>query len=370
MLLIGNAVSNRITMLRPLLIIGVVFLHVAGISDIPSERGPELFSWFAGFFKNGIFRGTVPTMSLISGYLLFSSGLDRLPKRLFSKKFITLAIPFLIFNVYYLIFMVVVNSTVGPAFPRLESLLQSPLRFISVMFGIGEYPLNGPLHFVRDMMVAIILVPAMSVLIRNAPWIGLVVLAIFFGSNMDGVLIFRASSLILFYIGGMAAVYKWDVLALDKFAKPCLAVLIVLCLVQIGFRIDNNALLIMVSPFLIWPSVSLLVGTKIEQWAIRFCKYSFFIFVAHMPIIDSLWWGVLNHASWIPYPIYWFAAPLLTVGLLKVIYDMAMKIAPKPFNLAIGSRAAKPVFVDRRRAARPADAPVYSPEVRLTLTNT
>lgn len=364
---ISKVVSDRISMLRPLLIIGVVFVHIAGISDHPSEITPSLFNWFAAFFKNGVFRGTVPTMSLISGFLLFSAGLDQSPLRLFKKKFATLAIPFLIFNIYCFLFMAGMNLGFGSVFPGLPILNQSIGHFIAVIFGLTGYPINGPLHFVRDMMVAIALVPLLSVILRNCPWIGLIFLVIFFGTNMDGTLIFRASSLILFYIGGAAAIYNWNLLALDKHAKGCLVLFMAACLIIIGFRIDDNTFLVTVAPFLIWPSAALLKNTKVEAWAIGFCRYSFFIFAAHMPIIMSSWWVVTHHARWIPYPVYWFAAPISTVMLLKLIYDIAMKVTPEAFSFLIGSRADRPLFVDRRSVRRPVDAPVYSQEMRQSL---
>ena len=88
-------------------------------------------------------------------------------------------------------------------------------------------------------------------------------LALVFGTDMDRQLIFRASSLLLFYIGGAAAVYRWNVLALDRYAKQCLALLAVMCVAIIGFRIDDNTVLVMAAPFLIWPAASLDAVTRV-----------------------------------------------------------------------------------------------------------
>lgn len=366
---LSKEVSDRISMLRPLLIIGVVFVHIAGISDLPSQLVPGAFNWFAAVFKNGVFRGTVPTMSLISGYLLFNAKLDKTPQKLFVKKLSTLLVPFIIFNIYYFLFMVGIKSTIGLEFPNLNNLQKIPLDLLLSIFGIIEIPINGPLHFVRDMMVAVMLVPLLSIFLRKSPWLGLLLLIAIFGTDMDGLLVFRASSLILFYIGGAAAVYNWNVLALDKYAKPFLAIFMAACLATIAFQIDDNTILVTASPFLIWPAASLLRNSRLEAWAIRFCKYSFFIFVAHMPIMETLWFGVLHYARWIPYPVYWFAAPVATVAILKVTYDFSMKIAPRSFNFIIGARADKPIVVDRRRAPRAVGASVYSPEMRLAMAN-
>lgn len=129
---LSKEVSDRIAMLRPLLIIGVVFVHIQGISDVPSEIGVGVFEWIAAFFKNGFFRATVPTMSLISGFLLFSSDIVKYPRRLFEKKFSTLVIPFLIFNLYALGVMSGMNLLFDNPFPRISEFLVSPARFAGV----------------------------------------------------------------------------------------------------------------------------------------------------------------------------------------------------------------------------------------------
>jgi len=86
---LNKEVSNRIAVLRPVLIFGVVFVHVQGMSELMSQVGPGIFAKFAAFFRNGVFRGTVPTLALISGFLLFGARLDQSPLKMFHKKFRT-----------------------------------------------------------------------------------------------------------------------------------------------------------------------------------------------------------------------------------------------------------------------------------------
>jgi succinoglycan biosynthesis protein ExoH len=362
--LLKEDVSKRIALLRPILILGVVFVHTSGISDNPSQLDPNLFNSIAAFFKNGVFRGTVPTMSLIAGFLLFSAGLDQAPLKMFKKKFMTLVIPFFLFNVCALALMLSTNGLLGPAFPGIATLPQSTYDAAKHIFGLSGYPINYPLHFVRDMIVTIALVPLLSVAIRTAPWIGLAALAIIFGTNQDGILVLRSSSLILFYIGGIAAVYKWDVLVLDKHATLCLAVFLALCAVYIVFGIDDNTVLVMAAPFLIWPAVSMLKGSRLETSLLGFSKYSFFVFVSHAPFMTIAWWVITRHARWIPYPVYWVCAPILVIALLKVMYDVAEKLCPRVLRFSIGARVARPVVLERRRTPRAANAPVFSPTLR------
>jgi succinoglycan biosynthesis protein ExoH len=366
---LSKDVSSRIAMLRPILIFGVVFVHVAGMSDLPSEVPPGLFMTFASYVKNAVFRGTVPTMSLIAGFLLFSQGLDLLPSKMFRKKFLTLFVPFMLLNMACYLMMDTFNGAFGPqVFPGFHVMQQVTgdwgFERLNRVFGITMYPINGPLHFVRDMLVTLLFVPIMSGLIRKAPWAGLAAIAVFFGFDFDGPLIMRATSLMLFYIGGVAAVHGWNVLGADKYARQCLLAFLVMCAVLIAFRIDDNTFLVIVAPFLMWPAASLLRHTRIEGWAIKYSKYSFFVFAAHWPFMTLAWWMLKTHVRWLPFPVFWAISPILTILLLKVVYDAAMLVAPNVFNVIIGTRARKPAFVERRKSPRPVNAPVWSEDDR------
>lgn len=365
---INKNVSNRIAMLRPIMIFGVVYAHVAG-SPEQTTWSSSLFDLFVAFFKNGVFRGTVPLLALVSGYLLFTANLDQKPVQMLKKKFITLAVPFMVFNFGYIAYMLVLKYGFNVVlFEDITKL--SRFEWANKITGFWDYPANGPLHFVRDMMVTILLAPLLGLLIRSAPWMGLAAMIVIFGTDQEGHLILRGSSFILFYVGGMAAVGKWNILALDKYAPQCLGMFSLICLGLILSGSRDNTLVVATAPFLVWPSLSLLANTRMEAWAMKMSKYSFFTFVAHMPVLTLIWWWKLHYGEWLPYSLYWFIAPVITIGALIALYDYAIRYTPTAFNFAIGARAVKKqTFVDRRKTPRAADAPVYSYEERMQLIN-
>src|SRR5690348_3305233 len=70
---LAHGISRRIEILRVLLICGIVVLHTPptwSLEALPPEAGvwPGVVKLF---FDYGPFRAGVPTLSLISGYLLF-----------------------------------------------------------------------------------------------------------------------------------------------------------------------------------------------------------------------------------------------------------------------------------------------------------
>src|SRR4051794_14070531 len=90
-------VKTRINILRFVMIFGIVVLHTPEYVNIADIKA----GWFdltKAFFQSAVFRCTVPVLTCISGYLLFRSSLDTNIQLLSSKKFRTLAVPFLTCN--------------------------------------------------------------------------------------------------------------------------------------------------------------------------------------------------------------------------------------------------------------------------------
>jgi succinoglycan biosynthesis protein ExoH len=364
--MLDRRVSDRIAMLRPLLIVAMVFTHLRGTSVSMADITPGLFNYLNAFIIHGIGRGTVPTMSLIAGFLLFSANLDVQWVKLFKKKFITLVMPFFVFILVYFKLMWVFEILFG--MPRYTELInQLPLEWANLVLGVSSYPVNGPLHFLRDLIVFVLLAPLLGCIIRTVPVLGLLGMAIIFGNNQDGDLVFRGSSFIVFYIGGMAAVHRWNLLAWDRYAKPLIAIFVLVCVGMMILKVEDNTFLVLVSPFIIWPAASLLAGGRVESLAIRYSKYSFFIFAAHMPFMELSWWGVITHMQFIPYIVYWVITPIATIAILVITFEVAVRCMPKVFNVMIGARTSKPKQVERRKLLRPAKAPLYSEEERISV---
>lgn len=66
-------------------------------------------------------------------------------------------------------------------------------------------------------------------------------------------------------------------------------------------------------------------------------KYSFFVFVAHAPVLLATWIVYRPLAKVVPYPVYWLLAPVVTTAVLVVAYRIAMRIAPNAFSAVIAT---------------------------------
>lgn len=353
-------------MLRTVMIAGVVFVHAACDNRI-TGMGDGLLNHLMGFFNYAFFRASVPLLALISGYLLFVANLDQTPFKLWAKKAKTVALPFFVFNLAAIICFYELQKYFPSIILRFDLLNAGRYDWINAIFGVRDAPFNYPLYFMRDILALVALAPLFGWFIRTMPALGLVAVIIIFYFNFDSYLVIRSTSAIMFYVGGLLAVKQCDVLKLDDFAAPMLALFVVICLTIVALDIDDINYAALTGPFLIWPASKYLAGTKVGQFFARSAKYSFFIFIAHAPILHLMQVAYMaNFQTHVPYFAFWLVAPTVIMAGLVIIYDGAMKCLPTVFPLAIGGRTGKAslAYAERRRAPRPAGAPIYSEEMR------
>jgi succinoglycan biosynthesis protein ExoH len=352
------------------MIFGVVVLHTPQYVPI-TEVGSDWFSLTKAFFQSAMFRTTVPVLTFISGYLVFHAGLDRLPKKLAAKKARSLLLPFLAFNLP-LVAAVCLAELFTDVQTNYRLLPFDASTWLDAAFGLLHSPINYPLNFLRDMIVLMCLAPAMGWLIRRTPALGFMLVSVLFLSNFDGVLVLRDTMPVIFYVGGVAACRKWDLRALDRHALPCALLFLLLCASIVVFRVANTNMLRLVSPLLVWPASALLFDTRFGQWCVRMNKYSFFLFVAHAPVLFATWLLFKRFGQGLPYPVYWALAPLLTTAMIVVVYRCGMRLAPGLLSVMLGGRGkprARPEGAERKpsREAEGVDLqgmPVSAPRAR------
>ena len=350
---VEDQVRLRIAMLRFLMIFGVVLLHVPPFVPF-AELTNEPFALTKAFLQLAVFRCTVPVLTVISGYLLFRSAIDQEPLRLAKKKGKTILVPFLFFNLALLGAALVLYHGAGMALS--SGIPPANLRgWLDLAFGYRDSPINYPLNFLRDLLVLMLLAPVFGFFLRRAPWIGLVLVFGIFMNNLDRALLLRDVMAPIFYIGGLAAVRGWNLVAFDRFAWPALVAFLLACVWIVAMRVANTNYLRLVAPFLIWPAASLLAPTAFGRWMARMSKYSFFVFVAHAPVLLATWIAFKPFASWVPYPVYWVLAPFVVVALLVVTYRLLARYTPGLLGAVLGTH------VDARPAPKAAAATAAAP---------
>jgi succinoglycan biosynthesis protein ExoH len=335
-ILMNPEIEKRISILRFVMIFGIVVLHTPDYVSI-GNIGSGWFDLTKAYFQHAVFRCTVPVLTAISGYLLFSSGLDTNFPKLITKKIKSLAIPFLIFNSLLALLVYLIESQQ----PLPISYQLYPFNIHTMMdaaFGLTTSPINYPLNFLRDLMVLMIMAPLFGWMLRKIPLTGLLIVVVVALFHLSGYLILRKSMLITFYFGGLLATKKWDLQRLDSYAWLLTGLFIGVCTYILVFKIADTTYLRLIAPLLVWPAAALLSRLKIGTWIASLSRYSFFIFLAHAPVLLAIHMIYKHLNGVVPYEIYWFVSPVITATILIGIYKVGMAFFPKEFSWLIGSK--------------------------------
>jgi len=345
---LNKEVSQRMNMLRFLMIVGVVVLHTPPFLAV-GEQPATLFDHIKAFFQGAVFRTTVPILTFISAFLIFGSSLDRQPAKLYKKKFYSLVVPFIFFNLGLLAITWICQRYLNIHIFR-ELLDADFMDWMDAAFGLRDSPVNYPLHFLRNLVVLVLVAPLLGKLLRSAPFIGLVIVFCIGHFNLDGPILLRDNMLIVFYMGGMAALLPVNMLALDKYRVPALVVFCIACIAVVELRVENLDYLVYVSPFLVWPAASLLTRTRAGIWMTRMSSYSFFIFLAHAPLLAAAFFVYKRYQAVVPAPLFWLLTPVLVVAFLVLVWKFCNATMGPAFAFATGC-------YKKKNVARPAGQP-------------
>lgn len=333
---IDQRVSDRISLLRTLLIFGIVLLHVPPVLAA-ADIGGDPFNFLKYGVSRGLFRATVPVLTCISGYLLFIAHRNFDYRKIVSSKARRILLPFLIWNVplVLLLYLVQREHLAGHEF-RISLAPFDLWAFVNATLSLTDDPVNYPLNFLRDLFVLCLISPAFLWLIRKAPWLGLIGVTIVFNWNWDGFLMLRGTMPTCFYVGGMFAVYGWSLTRLDRlWPLACLA-LVGASAVIAAFGIENTSWFRLISVPLVWIAVAPLVRTPFGNFLKGQSKDSFFVYVAHAPLLLCLHTLYLSLGKPIVYPIYWILAPIIVCAAAIAAIRLLRRVLPAFAGFLLG----------------------------------
>ncbi|MFT6099263.1 MAG: succinoglycan biosynthesis protein ExoH [Arenicella sp.] len=331
-------ISKRIWVTRYFMVIGIIVLHLPPY-QLLSEIGPSIFDYIRAFFSHGLFRATVPMLTVLSGFLIFQFNLHLQPFELLSKKVKSVLVPLIIWNIPFVIAIYISQkySVISHEFTAILYPFDS-LSWINALTGLFGPPANYPLHFLRDLFAVSLLSPIYWLFLKRRPYFGLAVVLAVYYFNLDSSFVLRNSMLVSFYIGALAATQKWSLTCLDKHAKLLFFVFIAFCAVIVLSDIQSSELFRLVSPFLVWPSMSLIINTKLYEFLYNNSKSSFFTFLSHGPIILILWLLFKKSPADIPYYVYWLLALPVTVYMSIYLSKSFKNFLPRISSIVLGGR--------------------------------
>lgn len=354
----NQVTSQTITAIRFPMIVFVVLLHtfiinrpIGGVIYVPEGKFLG-FDIFQQLIQNEICTVAVPMFFFISGFLFFNnmgefkmrSLLNKLKRRISS-----LLIPYLLWNIIFLLFVCLIGWFYPALLTYKKSLLQMSLYDFFYSFWDPSQGLL-PLWFLRDLMIVNLFAPIIFVLLRSKYSKFLLVLF---------ALLYIAPTKIHFLPGiGMRCVFPYMFGAwfsvnnkdfLEEFKKGtwkwiCISIFLVLACLWVWYHNNYSFVLDKIKDLSLIVTFFLLVEMGVARKKIRvsrlLAEVSFFVFVFHMFIIHiplKLWVKVLPVNGWTA-SFCLILIPVLVSYVSVSFYMNGKKVFPKQMDILMGSR--------------------------------
>ena len=357
--------SQTISFARITLIVGLVFLHYQSFpnSRVSPFRGLDIqhhqVATFINSFVLFFFFSVVPLLSMVSGWLYFSFSADgafaSLRNRI-RRRFASLYVPLMVWNAFFLALMLVL-FTASPGHPLLDSLninFESARikTWINAVFGLTQHPIGFQFWFVRDLFVTVLISPLLWLLLRRAPYIGLILLAYVWITGMNLVIFFRTDVLFFFYLGGLLRTRNARLEIGRKATLVFLAIYVALVAVRVlapYVFAHDTAVLEMATramrPFGVlagWGIFLWVAPTRFGTFVARFGGLAFFLHAAHFPLlaeIKILLWQLVPAQTDAWMLAHYVASVVVTVAIGMSAGLLLARWVPSVFELMNGGRA-------------------------------
>lgn len=386
----NNEVNNEIQYkvfdaLRFPLCIFVVLIHTFLPKFVPDYNswyeyiikagGENLYSYFIKIlFSDVLARIAVPTFFIISGFLFFRN-IKNWNKTIYINKiksrFRSLFIPYIIWNTIPFIYLIIKYLITGHTLYRIidffrlkgflsiywnyrEPCFDIPLNYFGTLISKWYVPLNGPLWFVKDLMICIILTPLIYCIIKKMKVSFLIILCLAYISNIWPNIFIKAgcsiTALFFFSTGAFFAIQNKNII--EEFKK--VTIYSYIFALSFGFAAaifggTSTYIGKLLLPFYIIFGViaifniaTFLIKNEYIKVNKFLAKSSFFIYCLHGLLILRFSNYIVNKI--IPFNttileiIKYFMVPILTVCICLCIYYLLKRYFPKLLNILTGDR--------------------------------
>lgn len=138
--------SAAIRILRPLLIIVMCWAHIPILWGFlhPPVSVDVPVSVFGTFLRDTLSRGAVPLLTVISGFLAFSSYRHKPYHRFIGDKVLRILLPFLLWNVIMLLYLQYLHHAFGTDIGGQIARLETSRDTLNAVIGYNRLPINAP----------------------------------------------------------------------------------------------------------------------------------------------------------------------------------------------------------------------------------
>jgi surface polysaccharide O-acyltransferase-like enzyme len=359
--------SKVLNAIRFPLIVLVVFMHGTYTNNCLhspiSLEGKKIYDLISEMISTDLGSCAVPCFFIISGYFFFYK------KEVFNihfyktqlrKRVKTLLIPYLIWNMIFIIIPVLINCFFvhyGKSFECYSLSLIKNNSFFDLFWSVYKYPpifqpIDSPLWYVRDLMCMVVLSPVFYFFFHYTKIYGLIALTIIYlfglNTNIPGL---NVTSFLFFGIGAFCALKNINMVDLfSRYRSVANGLSIVLLIVIAYFRYTDSQLTDYFIRFFSMVGIVAmvnLVSSLIEKETliaklISLSSAVFFIYAIHdtyiIGFIGKIYSFKNSLLTWWELVIRVFLISVTCVLVCYYLYILTKKIMPRVLSILVGDR--------------------------------
>lgn len=346
---------ERFDLLRFPLMVLVVYVHAlgskVGFADGSSvSAGNPLTDRIEVAISHLLGGAAVPLFFLMSAFLLFRSFTPTLAGYLdkLKSRARTLLIPYLFWNTALLAAVAVAEHlpATAPFFIHGTPPFESPLQYLSTVYGGQTYPFAFQFWFIRDLMLLVVAAPLVYLAVR---WAGpplIAALAVLWVSGTWVSFPPDVESVLFFTLGAWLAVKRVDPFAIDRFwpaiAGTTAALLLAALLAQgsVFAAPAGHIASAGVIAVLLCLSGAALESPRWRAALLALAPASFIVFALHEPlqsILRKLIYRFVPVSDLGAFAIY-LLVPVLVIAVTIGVHALLRRHAPKMLAVVTGGR--------------------------------
>ena len=354
-----------IAWLRFPLTVLVVLLHTPLLLCDSNIYGNGFACHLKILLSEGVCRAAVPTFFFISGYFFFKKMEFwnwKLWRDKLKSRFYTLLVPYLLWNIVALLFLVPTALSGGGILGFFEERgwirifwdsnhyhYTPQINLLGIVMHICK-PINFPLWYIRDLMIAVLLSPLIWLYLRKTRLIGLSLLGILMIFNIwipfEG---FSSTMFFFFSFGGYMMIFNRNILQEFKRIEIPAYILSIFILVFMVLTFDTNKVQwsIYHRIFMISGVISVInIGKRIiETNLVKETPFlsasSFWVFCCHALIISKigrlLYYAGLRGGE-VMFIIQYVSTFVLSIIICLISYKIFLLLLPKATKILTGGR--------------------------------
>lgn len=351
MLAISEWESKRITSLRFLLIVFVVFIHNIDKNEAINYyhlafEEPVVITWFKTFITGILGGAAVPIFFIFAAYLQFSKQDDY--KNLIKKRAKSLLVPYILWTLLTVLFYFIAQSI-----PQTASFFQNKknivrnwgwLEWLNIFWKhIDIYPLAMQLWFLRNLIILVIFSPVLKYLAKAFPFFMLIAISFFY---FYGLPLEFGKSIFFYMTGWYCAEYKISFFNLSDKIKWFEYIILLIPILIVYMKFPSAIILIklgiIISCLFFFKVSGLIIANEMLFDITNFLSgYSFFLYAIHEPFLMMTLVKISVkiiplHGAWC---LVQFFVPSIICIIMGTLIGIALKKYCSPiFKLLNGSR--------------------------------